>query len=175
VLACTCLAACGAGDELVVVAAPSPDAGPIPDAPGAPADATPCHELGPSDDVVQMFVDDAPPAALGGPLPDGLYHLVSDTVHTGTGGQVGPASFVSSLHLRCESLRCELTVHETGSDASPWQVYELRPTGTDLALDMTCPATNHIAASYTSDGWTVHVLEQWPLGPQTRERVFERD
>jgi hypothetical protein len=147
------------------------DAPPVtPDVPAA------CNTLGQTaSPVAQLRVAEATPTPTGGAVPDGTYHLISDTVFTGVGGATGATGYSSSLTTLCSALVCEIALDDT-ADGDPKQTFMLTISGTTLTETQSCPETGTLQATFSTvvTGGTTTVAVYEPFQGGTRERIYEQ-
>lgn len=164
------------GDGDVDAAAAIPDA----DVPDAPLDAgDECHSLAQSADLIeQIAMADAPPAPIGGEIPDGTYHLVASTVHTGADGMSGPTGISERTTTSCASLTCRVRAYFSTASDEVRGVTVFDPDGTRLTATRTCPQpeqVQNLTYSTVTDGdgiVTVTLYETSFLG-YTTARAYE--
>lgn len=139
-------AACGTGGE----SDPRIDGGEsIADArlPDAAPDATAeCHDLAQTAQLIaQIAVAENPPVPTGGAIPDGAYHVVSDTLYTGAGGASGPTGFTHRATVMCSSLRCLFRGYYPDGLGDLRGITVFSPSGTQVTATQICPQPEKVA------------------------------
>ncbi len=155
-LALTCAACDGAPP------AAAPDAGTLDGGAPAPHD---CHDLPNTAAPVQSIqVAEPRPDGEGGPIVDGLYHRVANTIYTGAGGATGPFGdpIAETLDVRAGIVQHVSTTARGGNRT----ILGYTTDGASITLTFQCPDPDGsppifyytaTATSLTLLGWTAGV------------------
>jgi hypothetical protein len=175
-LVISALVGCGDDGGAAVDAASVADAAALVDA--AAPDAGDCNALAQTaPEVAQARVAEVAPAAVGGALVDGRYHLISDKIYTGVGGATGITGLRSMITSSCSAGLCQQVVSETGtiSGGPPRLTLMLGTAGTTLTQRRTCPDNlGGPAATYSVVvGATTTMTIYEAMGVDQRERVYQ--
>ena len=143
-----------------------------------PADATTvCNTLAQTaSEVAQTRVDENPPTATGGGVPDGTYHGVADVLYTGPGGGTGPSGIVTTFTSRCIALACDQVAADPPLNEDVGATYSVEVTDEKLAFTGSCPEPGTSSATHTTmtdEGGTTTVIIYRTIPGAVRARTFE--